>query len=78
LPDEDYQALWSTAKKVGLRLREVFPDKARVGVQVEGLDVPHVHVKVFPFDSGSEFHARSLDGEPDHEALAKLAEKIRF
>ena len=79
LQDEDYRALWSTVKKIAYRLREVFPDKIRVGVHVEGLDVNHAHVKIFPFSTGAEFHARADDdAEPDHEELAKLAEKLYF
>lgn len=79
LPESDYQALWKTVRKVAERLKQVFPDKKRIGVQVEGLDVPHVHVKVFPINSGAEFHAKpDMAAEPDHAALAKMAEKLRF
>lgn len=80
LDDEDYQALMATVQRVGRRIREVFPDKQRVAVIVEGLDVPdHAHVKVFPFSSDAEFRTvpdPSLD--PDHAALAALAQKLAF
>jgi len=79
LNDEEYAALMLTVKKVGSRLREVFPDKDRVGMMVEGLDVTdHAHVKVFPFSAGGEFRALPTDDEPNHEALAALAEKLRL
>lgn len=79
LPPEDYQALWQTVQKVAQKLKTVFPDKKRIAVQVEGLDVPHVHVKVLPIDSGSEFRAKpDFDNEPNHPALAEMAEKLRF
>ncbi len=78
LPDEDYEALMAAVKKVALRLHEVFPDK-RVGVQIEGLDVPHAHVKIFPFSSSDEFRARpDTDSEPDHGALAEMAERLKI
>jgi histidine triad (HIT) family protein len=79
LPDEDYAALWRTVQRVALRIKEVFPEKRRVAVQVEGLDVPHVHVKLLPIDSGEHFRAKpDFDNEPDHPALAAMAEKLRF
>lgn len=78
LPDEDYLALMSTVKKVAQRLRRVFPDKARVGIIIEGFDTPeHTHVKVFPADSGDELrHVPDMSAEPDHTALAAMAEKL--
>jgi histidine triad (HIT) family protein len=76
LPDEDYQALMAAVKKVGQKMREVFPDK-RVAVQIEGLDVPHVHVKMFPFASADEFRAiPNTNTEPNHPALAQMAQKL--
>ncbi len=79
LSDEDYQALMSTVRKVARKLREVFPDKARISVMIEGLEVAHTHVKVFPINSGDEFRAApNMSAEPDHTALAALAEKLRI
>ena len=79
LPEEDYLALWQTVKKSAKRLRAVYPEKKRIGVQVEGLDVPHVHVKLFPIDSGEEFRSPpDMNKEPDHPALAELAAKLAF
>lgn len=79
LPDDDYQALMATVRKVGLRIRSVFPEKARVGVIIEGFEVPHVHVKVFPVDSGNEVrHMPDVGLEPDHADLEALAKKLRI
>jgi histidine triad (HIT) family protein len=77
LPDEDYQALMTTVKKVGVKMREVFPDK-RVAVMIEGLDVPHAHVKMFPFASAQEFRALpNTNTEPNHPALEQMAKKLK-
>jgi histidine triad (HIT) family protein len=75
-----YQALMATVQKVGQRLQEVFPDKARVGVIIEGLDVAdHAHIKVFPFDDDTEFrNIPDQADEPDHAALAEIAKKLAF
>ena len=78
LEDEDYTALMLTVKKVGRKIREVFPEKERVGVMIEGLEVTdHAHVKVFPFSSGEYRNLPSGD-EPDHVALAALADRLRI
>ena len=79
LSDEELAALMSSVKKVALKLKQAFPSKLRIGVQIEGLDVPHVHVKVFPISTGGEFHARpDMVAEPDHAELAKMAKKLAF
>jgi histidine triad (HIT) family protein len=78
LPPEDYAALMETVRQVGRRLREVFPDKQRVGVIIEGFEVPHAHVKVFPVNNEREMRALSVGTEPDHPALAELAKKLAF
>ena len=80
LGSADYQALMATVQKVGQQLRQAFPDKRRIGVMIEGLDVEdHAHVKVFPFNDGTEF--RNLPDhaiEPDHDALAAMAKTLAF
>lgn len=77
LPDEDYTALWEAVRKISRRMKEVFPDKKRVGVMVEGLEVPHTHVKIFPINTGNEFRsAPDMTSEPDHTALAEMAKKL--
>ena len=79
LDDDELTALMKTVKKVALRMKEVFPDKKRIGLQVEGLDVSHVHVKLLPINSGAEFHAKQdTTAEPDHAALAEMAKKLAF
>lgn len=79
LDPEDYQALWSAVQKIAKKMRLVFPEKKKIAIQVEGLDVPHAHVKMFPIDSGAEFHAKQdSSGDPDHDALAKMAQKIQL
>lgn len=78
LPEEDYQALMSAVKKVGQRVREVLKPK-RVGIQVEGLGVPHAHVHVFPFNSTPGFFSDpDLTAEPDHDVLDEMAKKLAF
>lgn len=78
LAPEDYQALMTTVQKVAVRLREVM-GKPLVGEKVVGTDVPHAHVHVFPFSTMEEYNTRpDMTAEPDHAALAALAQKIAF
>lgn len=79
LEKDEYQTLMATVKRVGEKLRQVFPEKQRVGVMIEGLDVEdHAHVKIFPFSKGEYRELPDMDVKPDREALATLAEKLRF
>lgn len=78
LDDETYQAVMQTAKKVALHLRKTLM-VPHVGMQLVGTDVPHVHVHLIPFRTAAEFHGRAhMSGEPDHAALAALAEKLKM
>ncbi len=78
-PDE-YDALMKTVKKIGQRIRDVFPNAARIGVMIEGFDVSdHAHVKVFPFSTVEEYrHLPDSRTQPDHAELARIAEKLAF
>ncbi len=80
LDDDDYTALMSTVQKIGQKLREVYPDKKRVGVTIEGFDVEdHAHVVVLPFDTVAQFHGvGEIPTEPDDDALKQIAEKLKI
>jgi histidine triad (HIT) family protein len=76
LDDKTYQAVMATTKKIALRLRELLAVPF-VGVQVVGVDVPHAHVQLIPFNHASEYHRRAdMNAEPDHTDLAVLAEQL--
>lgn len=78
LEAQDYDALTNTVKKVALRLREVL-GTTYVGEKIIGTDVPHAHVHLIPFDTPSDMHrANQENADPDHEALAALADRLRF
>jgi len=77
LSDEDYVAVMNTTKKVALRLREVLGTE-RVGEKVIGLDVPHAHVHLIPFTDAKDYYAFETKDEPDHAALADMAQKLFF
>ena len=77
LPDEDYDALWKTVKKVAKRLRGVIGTE-RVGIVIKGIDVPHTHVHLLPF-SGQESLSKNADSPSmTAEEFVTLAEKLRL
>lgn len=77
LDDETYQAVMSSVKKVSKQLEEVLG--RRVGMLVAGVDVPHAHVQLIPFSEASQLYAHpDMSAEPDHEALGKIAKRLRL
>jgi histidine triad (HIT) family protein len=78
LTDEEYSAVTETARKVALHLRDVLAVKY-VGERIVGTDVPHAHVQIIPFnDPETLHHSPDLNSEPDHDALAKVAERLKL
>lgn len=78
LGGEDYQALMGTTKKVAQRLRDVIGTRF-VGEKIEGVDIPHAHVKLYPFNTVEEYNAKQdMSAEPNHDELAKIAAKLRI
>lgn len=78
LPREDYLAVMETCQKIALRLREVLGVKY-VGERVIGVDVPHAHVHMIPFNDSAELKVpQEMDAEPDFAALAAMAKKLAF
>lgn len=78
LPDEYYDYLWKIVKKVGLQMRQVI-GCPRVGVVVEGIEVPHVHVKLVPiFKIGDLQKEQDMQTKPDGAALAAMAQKLKI
>lgn len=77
LSDEDYQAVCTTAKRIALHQREVL-EVPYVGQQIVGVDVPHAHIHLIPFTEVEDYRHEPRQGEPDHMALAAMAEKLRI
>jgi histidine triad (HIT) family protein len=78
LDDEDYQAVMMAAKAVARQLRDVLGVKY-VGEKVIGVDVPHAHVQLIPFNTTAEYNKpQDMEGEPNHGELARIAEKLQF
>lgn len=75
--DEDtYAHLMATVKTMGDHMRATLPQQ-HIGVKVVGVDVPHAHVHLIPFDTVDEYNApQDMTTEPDHDALAAMAKML--
>lgn len=72
-----YRALWEVVRQLGAHIKTTL-DSPRVGVVVEGFGVAHAHVHLIPIYQGEDLKkTQDLQSEPDHEALAKMAEMLR-
>lgn len=67
LPDEDYEALMRTVKKLSQHMEKVFG--ARTLWKVVGTDVPHAHVHLMPLDENWQY-GKTLDlSEPEFKQI---------
>lgn len=78
LDDSDYAAVMETARKVARKQREVL-GVSRVGVKVVGVDVPHAHVHLIPFNDVKIYHEAGLKNiEPDQETLTNMEKTLKL
>lgn len=78
LDDVTYQHLMNQVGIIGRHIREVIGCE-RVGIIVEGFDVPHAHVKLVPLYSPRDTGKVIDDNLPvDHDALTAMADKLKM
>ena len=79
IESEEYQNLWSFAKKVSIAIKKAIPC-VRVGVTVIGLEVPHAHIHLIPINSMDDMNfARpklQLSREQMHEIASSIAKEF--
>jgi diadenosine tetraphosphate (Ap4A) HIT family hydrolase len=71
-----YTHLTDVSQKVGRAVKEAF-GASRVGTMIAGLEVPHVHIHVFPLESMDAFDLGNAQKDPDPAELDDAAAKIR-
>lgn len=74
--DKTYSSLLLKVKKIAGALDKSL-GAIRTGMLVEGLQVPHVHIKLYPFFNGG-FNFTPLNPKPSEKEMKKLAEKIKL
>ena len=75
LDNEDYQAVLATTKKLAPAIQKAM-DAPRVGLVVEGFEIPHAHIKMIPIAKGSDLNQENAK-DASQEELAEMAEKIK-
>jgi histidine triad (HIT) family protein len=64
------------AQLIGKAVCRAF-DAQRSGVIIAGLEVPHLHVHVFPTRSLSDFGFANVDRNPSRQSLDEAQAKIK-
>ena len=73
LPDEDYQAVMATVKKLAKHYEEVLGE--RMQIKIVGIDVPHAHVHVLPVN---ENWAGERSIKPTEEEFRALQARLKL
>ncbi len=78
LDDATYQSVMAAVKKIAEHMRQVL-NVEYVGQQVIGVDVPHAHVHLIPFNTIDEYHnVPDVSADPNHGALGAIAKKLQM
>ena len=80
LDPDTYAQIMDTARHMATVLRRAYPEYSRIGMIVEGFEVPHAHVHVSGLNSGISTTIRRYDGEiplASDAELALVAAKLR-
>lgn len=75
LDPELWGKVMSVSQKIGRAVCKAF-DAERAGVIIAGLEVPHLHVHVFPARNLSDFGFANVDRNPSPESLDEAQAKI--
>lgn len=76
LPPDLAAHLFGVAQRVGQAIHRAFPAR-RVGLVIAGLEVPHAHLHLVPFDHMTELDFTKVADDPDPADLDAAAERIR-
>lgn len=68
--------LMKVSQIIGQAQNQVWSPK-RVGQMIQGFEVPHCHVHVWPTNSIEEFDFDNVDNNPDPQLMEQSAERIR-
>ncbi len=75
MSEDLYEHVMSVVQRVARRMKQQL-NPQRVGLWIEGFEVPHAHIHVFPLENSGSISARRMD-KPSDEEMAKTAAKLR-
>jgi diadenosine tetraphosphate (Ap4A) HIT family hydrolase len=73
---EVFDRIMALSRRIGRAVRQAF-DAPRAGLLIAGLEVPHLHIHVFPGYSLEDFNIASADANPSPESLDEAQAKIK-
>lgn len=76
LSEELTRHVFGVARHIGLGMREAFKP-ARIGMMLQGFEVPHMHVHVWPANTPGDFNLANVERSPSPESLDEAGEKLR-
>lgn len=76
LPEDLAAHLMVVSWRIGRAVDAVWRPR-RVGQMIQGFEVPHTHVHVWPANSVEQFQFANADRHPDPAAMDEAAERIR-
>jgi len=74
LKDRDLTDLILFAKRLSIAMKKTF--NARIGMWVEGLEVPHAHIHLMPIESGRDFIFNYPRLKLSQDELREIANRI--
>lgn len=76
LPEDLASHLMVVSWRIGRAVDAVWRPR-RVGQMIQGFEVPHTHVHVWPADTVEQFQFANADRNPDPAAMDEAADRIR-
>lgn len=74
--DSDYKKLMIVAKRISKAIQKTF-NPVKVGIIIEGLEVNHVHVKLYPLSKGGFEEIVKCQPKVSDSEIKGIAEKIK-
>ncbi|GAA4474101.1 HIT family protein [Enteractinococcus fodinae] len=76
LPEELNAHVYTVASRIGAAQVKGL-GATRAGLIIQGYEVPHMHMHVFPTNSVADFDVSNIIREPDEEKMDEAATKLR-
>ena len=76
IEEEEFKGLFLFAKKIAKAIEKVIPCK-KVGIIVEGLEVPHAHIHLIPINKSYEIDFKKPKLKLTESQFAGIANKIK-
>ena len=76
VPPEVFAKLTTVAQVIGQGVRKAF-DAPRAGLLIAGLEVPHLHLHVFPAYDMGNFDISGADTNPSSESMDEAATSLK-